>query len=91
MGDFIMARTKYELALLYFLAGLIYLFVVLRVSLNDEEVRAAEIEGRVGIVILVCVLAWPYSLFCWIFSWQIWLMPVSEVINRSLRMFLGRN
>lgn len=71
----------------YIMIGLIYLFVVFRSSLSDEFVRTSEIEGRVGIVVLVCVLAWPYSLFCWIFSWPVWLMSVSEVWRRFLHMF----
>lgn len=75
----------HEFVMLYILIGLIYLLAVLRAGLSDEEVRTSEIEERVGVVVLVCVLAWPYSFFCWIFSWRIWLMPVSKVISLIFR------
>lgn len=70
------------LMLAYLLVGLAWSLIVMRVSMkyqDDYEV----INQKLGVVILTSVIAWPYNLFCWIFSWPIWLTPVSDLFKRK--------
>lgn len=67
--------------LIHILIGLIYLFTVVRKSMNDPF-DADSLSQNLGVVALISVFAWPYSLVCWIFSWKVWLMPVSEILIR---------
>lgn len=70
-----------EFLLRYSLIGLISLLMVLRIGLSDQDSRS-EIRNNLGIVVLTVFFFWPYSLFCWVMSWPIWLMPVSELFRR---------
>jgi hypothetical protein len=60
---------------LYALAGLITLFILVRVGqkTRDSSEILAESLGR---MVLLSLLAWPYVLVCWVFSWSIWLKPI---------------
>lgn len=80
IGDYIV--DLYLLSALHILAGLIVLLIVLRIGLRDQDARA-EIESRLGIIVLTVVIGWPYNAFCWVFSWPIWLMPVSQLFRKQ--------
>ena len=69
-----------NIAAAYLLIGMLWLLVVLRAAMKDQD-DFIDISDRLGIFVLVSVLGWPYNLFCWIFSWPGWLMPVSYFIG----------
>ncbi len=71
-----------RLALAWLLVGLVWLLIVLRICARDQD-DYEYINQKLGIVILASVIAWPYNLFCWIFSWSIWLTPVSQIFKRK--------
>lgn len=76
IGDYTV--DLYELLFRHVLIGLVVLFIVLRIGLADQNSRD-EIDEKLGMVILTVVLFWPYNVFCWVMSWPIWLMPVSQL------------
>ncbi|SFK63456.1 hypothetical protein SAMN05216302_101118 [Nitrosomonas aestuarii] len=65
--------------LIHILIGLIYLFSIVKGSMRDPA-DTDDLSHSLGVVVLISVFAWPYSLVCWIFSWKVWLMPVNELI-----------
>jgi len=69
-----------SIALAWFFIGLAWLLLVLRISTRYQDDHEF-ISDKLGIVILTSVIGWPYNLFCWIFSWPGWLMPVSYFID----------
>lgn len=69
-----------SIALAWVLIGLVWLLVVLRNGTRDIE-DFHFISDRLGMVILISVIGWPYSFFCWIFSWSAWLTPVSDLMR----------
>lgn len=71
-----------NLALAWLLIGLIWSLIVLRIGMKYQD-DYEFINQKLGIVILTSVIGWPYNLFCWIFSWPIWLMPVSDIFRRK--------
>ena len=71
-----------NIGFLWVLVGLVWLLVVLRNGMRDVD-DYYYIRERLGIVIFVAVIGWPYNLICWIFSWHIWLMPVSDLFKRK--------
>lgn len=71
-----------SIAIAWLLIGLIWTLIVLRVCAKDQD-DYEFISQKLGIVILTSVIAWPYNLFCWIFSWSIWLTPLSELFRRK--------
>jgi len=79
IGDYIV--DLHLLSALHILVGLIVLLIVLRVGLRNQESRQ-EIESGLGIIVLTVVICWPYNAICWVFSWPIWLMPVSQLFKR---------
>lgn len=71
-----------EILQIYLIVGLIALFIVLRVGLKNPDDR--EIIGeKLGVIVMTVTLFWFYNLICWVFSWSIWLMPVSELFKRK--------
>ena len=69
-----------NLALAWLLIGLIWSLIVLRIGMKYQD-DYEFINQKLGIVILTSVIGWPYNLFCWIFSWPIWLKPVSDIFR----------
>lgn len=68
--------------LAWLLIGLIWSLIVLRMCARNQD-DYEFINQNLGVVILTAVIAWPYNLFCWIFSWHIWLTPVSDLFRRK--------
>lgn len=68
--------------LAWLLIGLVWSLIVLRMCARNQD-DYEFINQKLGIVILAAVIGWPYNLFCWIFSWPIWLTPVSEIFKRK--------
>lgn len=68
--------------LAWLLIGLGWTLIVLRKGSQDID-DFYFISERLGMVILIAVIGWPYNLFCWIFSWPIWLTSVSEIFKRK--------
>lgn len=70
-----------NIAFVYVFVGMVWLFIVLRMSMKYQEDHEF-ISEKLGIVILTSVLGWPYNLFCWVFSSDVWLMPVGDLMRR---------
>ena len=70
------------LGLTYLLIGLIWSLIVLRMGARYQA-DYDFISEKLGIVILTSIIGWPYNLFCWIFSWPIWLTPISQLFKRK--------
>ncbi len=70
------------LGLIYLLIGLIWSLIVLRMGARYQA-DYDFISEKLGIVILTSIIGWPYNLFCWIFSWPIWLTPISQLFKRK--------
>ncbi len=68
-----------SLALAWLLIGLVWALIVLRVCARDQG-DYEFVSQKLGIVLLTSVIAWPYNLFCKIFSWSGWLMPAKDVL-----------
>lgn len=71
-----------EIMQLYLIIGLVALLTVLHIGLNNIYERET-LEEKLGIIVLTVILFWPYNLICWIFSWSIWLTPMSELFKRK--------
>jgi hypothetical protein len=57
------------------MAGLITLLILIRAGQKTPE--SAEILAEsLGRMVLLSLIAWPYVLVCWVFSWAIWLKPI---------------
>ena len=67
--------------LAWLLIGLVWSLIVLRVGTRDQD-DYEFISQKLGVVLIIAVIGWPHNLFCWIFSWSIWLTPVSELFKR---------
>jgi len=61
--------------LAYLLIGLFALLFLVRAGRVDVESHESLKEG-LGQVVLMSILAWPYVLFVWIFTFDFWLKPL---------------
>jgi hypothetical protein len=62
-------------ALLYVLVGLVILLILIRGAMGDTDIFD-DVKHSLGILVALSVVAWPYSVLLWVFSWDIWLKPV---------------
>lgn len=69
------------IAMAWLLIGLVWSLIVLRMCARDQD-DYEFVSQKLGIVILTAVIAWPYNLFCWIFSWPIWLTPIGSLVEQ---------
>jgi hypothetical protein len=60
---------------LYALAGLITLLTLIRAGQKTPE-SAEILSESLGRMVMLSMIAWPYVLVCWVFSWAIWLKPI---------------
>ena len=67
--------------ILYLLVGLAFLLLTIRGSASNPE-DEYRLHDDLGEIVMRSIFLWPYHLLCWIFSWQIWLMPVRDIILR---------
>ena len=98
----------YLFAYLYIVAGLITILVLIHIGRRSEETYA-DILDNLGKVVLLSLLGWPYvlivylgwriitwpyALFVWVFSWQIWSAPVTleplAVLTAVVSRWIGR-
>lgn len=78
--DIIFDLSIYHKLGIYIAIGLLVLLIALHVGLQDPFERE-EIRERIGQVILMTVLLWPYNLIHFIFSRPFWYQPIGEMIT----------
>jgi hypothetical protein len=75
MGSITQLLTLADCALLYVAFGLIALLIIIRAASKSPE-DLEDVGYHLGTLVIQSVLAWPYLLILWVFSWDIWLKPV---------------
>lgn len=60
----------------YAIIGLITLLMLINVAKNTPE-DTEDLAYNLGRTVAIAVLAWPYVILVWVFSWKIWLTPIT--------------
>lgn len=77
-----MIEDYYDAILAYLLIGFVFLFIVIRGGLQNPLDRD-EIRLNLGQIVLKSVIGWPYSIYCWICSWEIWFVPIEDAVIKA--------
>jgi hypothetical protein len=72
----------YDYLLIHVLIGLCFLLYMIRGSIRNP-VDSMELQNDLGRIVLLAIMAWPYSLLCRILASNIWLTPVSDLLLRT--------
>lgn len=90
---------------IYTVVGLTTLFILIQVGRASSEEDYADLSDKFGKVVLLALLGWPYVLIVylgwsivtwpyllivWVFTWRIWLQPVTFSWLTRLTAFAAR-